>query len=143
MAALLKSSTALLRSSTALLRTSAAATLPRGSPCSALRSLASCSFHSSAKQQNSNRACIGRSARTTFLRSYPVLLVQPDGSTITIEYKEPRRMLLMPIDISTLSEDERKARLRQRNQARKTSAKKEQEVDDDFNPQEYRQFWKK
>ncbi|XP_073532985.1 large ribosomal subunit protein mL55 [Phyllobates terribilis] len=113
------------------------------SPSSALRSLVSCSFHNSAAQQSSNRACIGRSGRTTFLRSYPVLLVQPDGSTITIEYKEPRRMLMMPIDISTLSEDERKARLRQRNQARKTSAKKEQEVDDDFNPKEYRQFWKK
>ncbi|XP_073417121.1 large ribosomal subunit protein mL55 [Dendrobates tinctorius] len=126
----------------ALLRTSTTAIL-RGLPCSALRSLSLCSFHTSAEQQHSNRACIGRSGRTTFLRSYPVLLVQPDGSTVTIEYKEPRRMLVMPIDISTLSEDERKARLRLRNQARKTSAKKEQEIDDDFNPQEYRQFWKK
>ncbi|KAM4029073.1 large ribosomal subunit protein mL55 [Anomaloglossus baeobatrachus] len=131
----------------ALVRTSrtihSISALLRAAPGSVIRSFDSCPVHTSAAEQNSNRAGIGRSGRTTFLRSYPVLLLQPDGSTITIEYKEPRRMLVMPIDISTLSEDERKARVRQRNQIRKTGAKKEKEVYDDFNPEEYSQFWKK
>ncbi|XP_040289296.1 39S ribosomal protein L55, mitochondrial [Bufo bufo] len=128
----------------ALIRTrSTITTLLSALPGSALRCLGRSQFHISVTQQTSNRACIGRSGRTTYLRSYPVLLVQPDGSTITVQYKEPRRMLIMPIDITTLSEDERKTRLRQRNQARKSGAKKEKEVYDDFSLQEYSQFWKK
>ncbi|XP_066441617.1 large ribosomal subunit protein mL55 [Eleutherodactylus coqui] len=109
----------------------------------ALRSLASCQLHTSAVLQDSNRACIGRTVRKSFLRSYPVLLVQPDGSTITIRYKEPRRMLIMPVDITTLSEAERKARLRKRNQFKKSGAKKEQNTYEDFKLDEYSQFWKK
>ncbi|XP_075705089.1 large ribosomal subunit protein mL55 [Rhinoderma darwinii] len=121
----------------------AANTLLRALPGPALRILASCQLHTSAALHNSNKACVGRSGRTSFLRSFPVLLVQPDGSTLTIQYKEPRRMLIMPLDITTLSEEERKARLRQRNQAKKIGAKKEKVVDDDFNLEEYSQFWKK
>ncbi|XP_069815245.1 large ribosomal subunit protein mL55 [Dendropsophus ebraccatus] len=128
----------------ALVRTGALLnTLLSALPGSALRSLTCCQLHTSVRSQNSNRACIGRSGRTTFLRSYPVVLVQPDGSTITIQYKEPRRMLIMPIDITSLSEEERKARLRQRNQAQRSSTKKEQEVYDDISLEEYSQFWRK
>lgn len=42
---------------------------------------------------NSNRASVARCGRHKYERLYPVMLVQPDGSTINIQYKEPRRVL--------------------------------------------------
>ena len=39
---------------------------------------------------HSSIASIGRAL---YVRTYPTLLVQPDGSTITIRYKEPRRII--------------------------------------------------
>ncbi|XP_063306901.1 large ribosomal subunit protein mL55 [Pelobates fuscus] len=103
-----------------------------------------CHFHSTAQQHTSNRASIVRCGRKTYSRTYPVSLVQPDGSTITIQYKEPRRILLMPVDITTLSEEERKARLRKRDQSKKVSIKKEKEdFGDEFNVDEYSKYWKK
>ncbi|MGH0183323.1 UNVERIFIED_CONTAM: hypothetical protein FKN15_015278 [Acipenser sinensis] len=74
---------------------------------------------------------------------YPVLLVRPDGSTITIRYKEPRRILMMPVDISTLSEAERKARLRKRDPKRGTAKREQDEFEDDFRVDDYSKFWKK
>ncbi|XP_075070242.1 large ribosomal subunit protein mL55 [Mixophyes fleayi] len=100
-------------------------------------------LHTSAGLQSSHRASIGRSGRKSYLRTYPVLLIQPDGSTITIQYKEPRRILTMPLDITTLSEEQRKARLRLRNQPKKGSATKEKELYDDLNLDQYSKFWKK
>ena len=40
-------------------------------------------------------------------KKYRVLLVHPDGSTITIRNHEPRPIIRLPIDITTLSEEER------------------------------------
>ncbi|XP_063780608.1 large ribosomal subunit protein mL55 [Pseudophryne corroboree] len=100
-------------------------------------------LHTAAELQNSNRACTGRSGRKAYLRTYPVLLVQPDGSTISIQYKEPRRLLTMPLDISTLSEEQRKVRLRLRNRPKKGSATKEKDIYDDSNLDRYSKFWKK
>lgn len=63
-----------------------------------------CGLHTSASQHNSNRTSIARIPRQKYARTYPVLLVRPDGSTIHIRYKEPRRILsvsemLMGIDL--------------------------------------------
>ncbi|KAM9307907.1 large ribosomal subunit protein mL55 [Gastrophryne carolinensis] len=104
---------------------------------------ATCHLHTSSALHDSNRACIGRSGRTTYLRNYPLLLVQPDGSTITVHYKEPRRLLTMPIDVTTLSEEERRARQRLRDQAKRSKTKKEKEIYSDINLDEYKKFWKK
>ncbi|KAG8443500.1 hypothetical protein GDO86_012049 [Hymenochirus boettgeri] len=104
----------------------------------------SCHLHISAWMNNSNRTSIVRCGRKTHIRQYPVLLVQPDGSTISIPYKEPRRILKMPVDITTLSEEERKARLRKREQSKKIKTKQEREqFDDGFSIEEYSKFWKK
>ncbi|XP_068091269.1 large ribosomal subunit protein mL55 [Hyperolius riggenbachi] len=104
---------------------------------------ASCQLHTSPPLLNANRTCTGRSGRATYLRTYPVLLVQPDGSTITINYKEPRRVLTMPIDITTLSEQERKARQKLRDGAKKDKAKKVSETFTGDSLDQYKKFWKK
>ncbi|XP_036377113.1 39S ribosomal protein L55, mitochondrial [Megalops cyprinoides] len=103
---------------------------------------AASAFHSSACQHNSNRTSIVRCGRQKYGRMYPVLLVRPDGSTINIRYNEPRRILTMPVDITMLSEEERKARLRKRDPKRTVTRVKD-EFEDDFKVDDYSKFWKK
>lgn len=42
---------------------------------------------------NSNSASITRPHRLTYTRTYPTVLVFPNGSTITIRYTEPKQIL--------------------------------------------------
>lgn len=44
-------------------------------------------------------------------RVYKVRLQQPDGSTYTIRYHEPRKLIRLPVDPSSLTEEEKKARM--------------------------------
>ncbi|KAJ7322091.1 hypothetical protein JRQ81_018378 [Phrynocephalus forsythii] len=99
-------------------------------------------FHTSASQPNSNRASIACIGRMKYARVYPVLLVKADGSTIHIRYKEPRRMLQIPVDINTLPDAERRARLRRRN-AFQVKSKQDTAFEDDFKLDDYKKFWKK
>lgn len=64
--------------------------------------LAVTSFHTTTSQSNSNRCSVVRCSREKYERMYPVLLVRPDGSTINIRYKEPRRILMVSavVDVS-------------------------------------------
>lgn len=56
--------------------------------------------HTCPPQFNSNRTSVVRCGRQKYERSYPVMLVQPDGSTINIQYREPRRILLVSQSVS-------------------------------------------
>lgn len=56
-------------------------------------------FHTQVPQLNSNRTSVVRCGRQRYERLCPVMLVRPDGSTVNIRYKEPRRILM----VSTIS----------------------------------------
>ncbi|XP_027022250.2 39S ribosomal protein L55, mitochondrial isoform X2 [Tachysurus fulvidraco] len=105
--------------------------------------LAMSSFHTTGTQSNSNKSSVVRCSRQKYERMYPVLLVRPDGSTINIRYKEPRRIIMMPVDITSLSEEERKARMRKRDPKKDMAKRKDDEFEDDFKLEDYSKFWKK
>ncbi|XP_019385025.1 PREDICTED: 39S ribosomal protein L55, mitochondrial [Crocodylus porosus] len=100
------------------------------------------SLHTTPSQHNSNRAAIANLQRQIYGRVYPVLVVRPDGSTIHIRYKEPRRILTLPVDLSTLPDAERRARLRRRSHS-KHQTKQEKLLEYDINMDQYKKFWKK
>lgn len=49
----------------------------------------------------------------------------------------------MPVDITTLSETERKARFRKRDPKRLQPKEEKDEFVDEFNVDDYKKFWKK
>ncbi|XP_054440042.1 large ribosomal subunit protein mL55 isoform X2 [Pteronotus mesoamericanus] len=98
-------------------------------------------LRTSPRQADSSRAALTRVRRQAYARLYPVLLVKQDGSTIHIRYREPRRMLVMPMDLDSLSPEERRARFRKREA--QLQGKEEPEFLDDFDLEQYKQFWTK
>ncbi|XP_050165982.1 39S ribosomal protein L55, mitochondrial [Myiozetetes cayanensis] len=92
-------------------------------------------------RSNSNRAAVSHLHRQHYGRLYPVLLVGIDGSTTRLRYREPRRILMLPLDSTTLPEAERKARLR-RHFPGKPKPRTE-ETFEGIDLETYKQFWKK
>ncbi|XP_017480070.1 PREDICTED: 39S ribosomal protein L55, mitochondrial [Rhagoletis zephyria] len=90
---------------------------------------------------SSATAAVTRLHRSVYRRMYPTVVVQPDGSTINIRYQEPRKIIKLPLDLSTLSEAERKARLEARKPRKKV--KIQDEVEDTFNAKKYMKYIKK
>ncbi|XP_025108891.1 39S ribosomal protein L55, mitochondrial-like [Pomacea canaliculata] len=93
------------------------------------------------RRDNSNRTSICRTNRYSYVRQYPTMLVLPDGATVTIRYKEPRRIIKLPVDLSTLSESERRYRLQQRKPKQKIVIEEDSD-DDDFDVDRYSHLWK-
>ncbi|ALC46069.1 mRpL55 [Drosophila busckii] len=90
---------------------------------------------------SSATASVTRLHRSVYCRTYPTVVVHPDGSTINIRYHEPRKVIKLPLDLSTLSEAERKARLEARKPRKKVKIL--EEVDDNFNAKKYMKYIKK
>ncbi|CAH1773718.1 unnamed protein product [Owenia fusiformis] len=84
---------------------------------------------------NSNRASVTRIHRYLYPRMYPTVLVQSDGSTITVRYKEPRKIIQLPLDLSKLTEAERVARVNRRKPKKKLII--DQEIDTSFDANKY------
>lgn len=69
------------------------------------------------------------------------MMVLPDGATINIHYKEPRKIIKLPLDLSTLSDEERQARLQRRKPKKKIII--EEDIEDNFDANKYSHLWKK
>lgn len=90
---------------------------------------------------SSATAAVTRLHRTVYCRMYPTVVVQPDGSTINIRYHEPRKIIKLPLDLNTLSEADRKARLEARKPRKKV--KTMEEVEDTYNAKKYMKYIRK
>ncbi|GFN95205.1 39S ribosomal protein l55, mitochondrial [Plakobranchus ocellatus] len=89
---------------------------------------------------NSTIASVTRTKRMVYPRTYPTLLVYPDGSTITIRYKEPRGVIKMPQDFSKLSDAEKKKVLANRKPKQKLETI--EDFGDSFDVSEYSKYFK-
>ncbi|XP_043249564.1 39S ribosomal protein L55, mitochondrial [Colletes gigas] len=80
-------------------------------------------------------AAITKKHRKIYMRTYPTHLILSDGSSINIEYDVPRMIIKLPLDMDTISEEQRKIRVA----ARKPLSKIEvlEEIDDNFDEFEY------
>ncbi|XP_055850184.1 39S ribosomal protein L55, mitochondrial [Episyrphus balteatus] len=90
---------------------------------------------------SSATASITKLHRSVYCRMYPTVVVLPDGSSINIRYHEPRKIIKLPLDLSTLTEAERKARIDARKPRKKI--KIEEEVEDTFNSKKYLKYIKR
>nr|KAF7398026.1 hypothetical protein H0235_016034 [Vespula pensylvanica] len=87
------------------------------------------------KNLNCWTAAITKKHQNVYVNTYPTVLVLPDGSSINIEYNEPRKIIVLPIDISKLSEEQQKIMIS--NRKPKTKIVLDEEQEDDFNEMKY------
>ncbi|CAH0627230.1 unnamed protein product [Chrysodeixis includens] len=90
---------------------------------------------------HNNVASVTKIHRDIYARMYPTTVVLPDGASINIRYHEPRKIIKLPLDLSQLSEEERKMRLEKRKPKKKV--KITDDIDDDFNAKKYLKYIKK
>ncbi|CAH1154061.1 unnamed protein product [Phaedon cochleariae] len=86
-------------------------------------------------------ACITRPHRQIYVRTYPTVLAYPDGSTINIRYREPRKLVKLPINIWTLSEAERRAKLEDRKPKKKVQI--QDDLEDSYDSKKYLKYLRK
>ncbi|XP_017775286.1 PREDICTED: 39S ribosomal protein L55, mitochondrial [Nicrophorus vespilloides] len=90
---------------------------------------------------NAFSAAVTRPHRILYERTYQTVIVNSDGSSYNIRYHEPRQIIKMPINVWTLSEAERKARLEKRKPKQKV--KIIDDIDDEYDSKKYLKYLKK
>jgi len=90
---------------------------------------------------SSASASITRVHRSNYLLTYKTLLVNHDGSTYTIRHHEPKQIIKLPLDVTTLSGEEARARIERRRP--KTKIKIQEETLTTFSSQKYLNLMKK
>lgn len=93
------------------------------------------------RKLSSASAEITKIHRKVYARTYPTVMVLPDGSSINIRYHEPRQIITLPLNLDSLTEAERKARLERRKPKQKV--KIVEELEDNFNANKYLKYIKK
>ncbi|XP_002408652.3 39S ribosomal protein L55, mitochondrial [Ixodes scapularis] len=92
-------------------------------------------------RNNSNTASISRIKRATYVRLYPTVLVQPDGSTINVRYHEPRQLIRLPLKFEELTPEQQQIVLVKRKPPEKLVV--QEEIEDNFDGNKYLKFMKK
>ncbi|XP_038210354.1 39S ribosomal protein L55, mitochondrial [Zerene cesonia] len=90
---------------------------------------------------NNNVTSITKIHRELYTRMYPTKVVLANGASINIRYHEPRKIIKLPLDLSLLSEAEKKIRLDKRKPKKKV--KITETLDDNFNAKKYLKYLKK
>ncbi|XP_041976589.1 39S ribosomal protein L55, mitochondrial [Aricia agestis] len=90
---------------------------------------------------NNNVTSITKIHREIYTRMYPTKVVLSNGASINIRYHEPRKIIRLPLNMSLLSEEERKLRLEKRKPKRKI--KVSDTLEDNFNAKKYLKYIKK
>ena len=80
-------------------------------------------------------AGITKKHRKLYLRDYLTYLVLPHGGSIRIQYDTPRRIIRLPLDLETLTEEQRKQRIEDRKTY--TKAKIVEEYQDEFDESQF------
>lgn len=90
---------------------------------------------------NAYRASLGKIRRRKYIKEYETMIMYADGSIAPARTKEPRHFIQFPINLSSLSEDDRRQRLA----ARKPKAKKikQETIDDNFDLSQYTSMFNK
>lgn len=93
-------------------------------------------------QRNFNcwTAAITKKHRRVHERTYPTILVLSDGSSIEIEYHEPRKIITLPLNVKELTPEQQKKRLELRKPKKKIVIAKE--IEDTFDENRYLNFKK-
>ncbi|XP_035233799.1 39S ribosomal protein L55, mitochondrial-like [Stegodyphus dumicola] len=91
-------------------------------------------------RNNSNMTCIVKIGRDKYCRMYLTTIVNPDGSSYAIRYHEPRKIIKLPLDTSTLTPEELEIHLNRRKVEKKIIY--EEQIDDDFDVNRYSHLWK-
>lgn len=85
-------------------------------------------------------AAITKKHRKVHERTYPTTLVFSNGSSIEIGYFEPRKIIILPLNLTDLTEEQQKARIAMRKQ--KTKVVITEEIEDSFDENRYLNFKK-
>ncbi|EDO46966.1 predicted protein [Nematostella vectensis] len=95
------------------------------------------------RQHSTCSASITRLKKQAYPRMYKVLVVQPDGSTYTMRYHEPRKIVRLPVDPTTLAEEERKERMRRLKPEKPKKIYQIEEDETDFDQRSWTRLIKK
>lgn len=85
-------------------------------------------------------AAITKKHRKIYERMYPIILVLSDGSSMDIEYHEPRKIITLPLNLAELTPEQQKRRLEMRKP--KTKIVITEEIEDSFDENRYLNFRK-
>jgi len=99
------------------------------------------SFVQSSRNINCWIAAVTKPHRNIYINTYPTTLQCPDGSTMQIQYHCPIGVIQLPLDLSKLTDEERKRRLAKR--IPKTKVKIQDDIEDDFDEDRYLKYTKK
>ncbi|XP_026805747.1 39S ribosomal protein L55, mitochondrial [Rhopalosiphum maidis] len=90
---------------------------------------------------SSKSAAITKIHRNIYPQHYLTKVIQPDGSSFTIRFNDPRMIIKLPLDMELISEEERKRRMEARKPKQKV--KIVEELEDSFDRTKYLKYFKK